>query len=318
MFERVIIMSENSGIHLESPDPLSILLSRLELKAQVFANGDYCGAWAVDTSGSKKIPFHIIGSGNAWLHFKDDEPRKLCSGDLVIFPNDDSHIMANSPTPPCADSINAGSTSPISADEPITNMVCGYFEFRNPSIFPLLDTLPSAVVLESNNSSSGELIKVLVNFMIKELCHERPGHYSVIDQMAFLLFIEVLRQQVASQTVGPGLLTALFDPRIGKVLSVIHQQPEHPWTLEVLADTATMSRSNFAQYFRKLLGLTPMKYLSLWRMNEARRLLETSSFSMAQIAERSGYESEAAFRKAFKNILGETPGAIRAQQKQQE
>jgi len=310
-------MTESPNFYLESPDPLSVLLSRLELTAQVFANGDYCGAWAVDTSGTQKMPFHIIGSGDAWLHFKGDEPRKLSSGDLIVFPNDDCHIMANSAIQPAANTINTGSALPTSPNEPITHMVCGYFEFRNPSIFPLLDALPSAVVLKSNNSDSGERVKRLVSFMIKELSDERPGHYAVIDQMAFLLFVEVLRQQVSKQTVSSGLLTALFDPRLGKVLSVIHQQPERPWTLETLADTAAMSRSNFSQYFRKLLGLTPMKYLTMWRMNEARILLRTSALSMAQIAERSGYESEVAFRKAFKKLLGETPGAIRSQQKQQ-
>ncbi|MFT6221987.1 MAG: AraC-like DNA-binding protein [Candidatus Endobugula sp.] len=316
MTEKAIIMSESPDVYRENPDPLSILLSRLELTAQVFAESEYCGSWAVDTSGKKKIPFHLIGSGEAWLHFKDDKPRKLSSGDLVVFPNDDSHIIANSPTPPCAESINTGSESPTNADEPITHMVCGHFEFRNPSIFPLLDALPSAAVLESNNSNGGDLIKLLVNFMIKEICDERPGHYTVIDQMAFLLFIEVIRQQVANQSVESGLLVALFDTRLGKVMSVIHQQPEHPWTLEILADTAAMSRSNFSQYFRKVLGITPMKYLTLWRMNDARRLLQTSSFSIAKIAERSGYESEVAFRKAFKNIVGSTPGSIRIQQKQ--
>ncbi len=308
-------MSESPGFYLETPDPLSILLSRLELTAQVFANGDYCGAWAVDTSGTKKIPFHIIGSGDAWLHFKDQPPRKLSSGDLAVFPHDNSHILAGSSAKPPADTINASTASPKSNGAPVTHMVCGYFEFRNPSIFPLLDALPSVVVLESNNSKNGDLSRILVSFMIKELTDERPGHYSVIDQMAFLLFIEVLRQQVTNQAVTSGLLAALFDPRLSKVLSIIHQKPEQPWTLDTMADTAGMSRSNFSQYFRKSLGLTPMKYLSLWRMNEARRLLKTTSFSMAQIAERSGYESEVAFRKAFKNILGVTPGAIRAQQR---
>jgi AraC family transcriptional activator of mtrCDE len=278
-------MSESPDFYLRTPDPLSTLLSSLELTAQVFANGDYCGAWAVDTSGTKKIPFHIIGSGAAWLHFQDNPPRELSSGDIVIFPNDDSHLMASSSKRPTTDNINAGSHSSSDDAKPITQMICGYFEFRSPNIFPLLDALPSAVVLESKDNNSGELIKVLVNFMLKELSRARPGHYSAIDQMAFLLFIEVLRQQVDSQTISSGLIAALFDARLGQVLNAIHQQPEHPWTLDMLADIATMSRSNFALYFRKILGLTPMKYMTLWRMNEARKLLKTTSFSVAQIAE---------------------------------
>ena len=150
--------------------------------------------------------------------------------------------------------------------------------------------------------------------MLNELKLSRPGFYTAIDQMAFLMFVEVLRKQMEFGEIEQGLLSALFDNRLGRALNAIHQSPDDQWTLETLAEQALMSRSGFADAFSKTVGVTPMKYLSKWRMSEARRLLKTTTLSVAQIAEKSGYETEAAFRKAYKNIMGEPPGEARAKQ----
>ena len=303
-------MAEVSNIYLDQPDPLSVLLTRLDLKAEVYVNGDFCGTWAVDTAGSKRIPFHLIGSGKAWLHFEDKQAQDLNNHDLVIFPHDSHHIISNSEQKPSADIVNA----PFAEEGEVTNMICGFFEFRNPAVFPLLDALPKVIVLKPETSDNGERIKFLISLMLSELKSAKPGFYTAIDQMAFLIFVEVLRVQMELGELQQGLLTALFDKRLGKALNAIHQQPESPWTLESLAEEALMSRSGFADAFSKRVGLTPMKYLTKWRMSEARRLLKTSKLSVAQIAEKSGYETEAAFRKAYKNIMGEPPGEAHAKQ----
>jgi AraC-like DNA-binding protein len=303
-------MSENPNIYLSDPDPLSVLLTRLDLKAEVYVNGDFCGAWAVDTGGSKRIPFHLIGSGSAWLHFDGQESQQLTSNDLVIFPNDAHHVISHSKTKPALEQVNA----PMSNDGDITHMVCGFFEFRNPVLFPVLEALPQVVVIKPEAEPSGRNIEFLIQQMLNELKHERPGFYIAIDQMAFLIFIEVLRQQMEVKTLEKGLLSALFDPKLGKALNAIHQRPEFSWTLERLAEEAFMSRSTFADVFSKAIGLTPMKYLTKWRMTQARHLLKTTQLSVAQIAERSGYDSEAAFRKAYRNTIGEPPGVARSNQ----
>lgn len=303
-------MADAANIYLDQPDPLSVLLTRLDLKAEVYVNGDFCGTWAVDTAGSKRIPFHLIGSGHAWLHFDGQQPKQLSTHDLVLFPHDSHHIIASSEHKPNAELVNA----PLSSEGEVTNMICGFFEFRNPALFPLLDALPNAIVLQSQLSDSSERVEFLISLMLKELKQARPGFYTAIDQMAFLIFVEVLRMQMESGELEQGLLTALFDPRLGKALNVIHQKPEQPWTLESLAQQALMSRSGFASSFSKTVGLTPMKYLSRWRMSQAKRLLQHSQLSVAQIATQSGYETEAAFRKAYRNIMGEPPGEARAKQ----
>jgi AraC-like DNA-binding protein len=301
-------MSKSPNIYLNDPDPVSVLLTRLDLKAEVYVNGDFCGTWAVDTGGSKRIPFHLIGSGTAWLHFEGKEPQRLTTHDLVVFPHDAHHVISNSRTKPVPEQVNA----PFNNEGEATNMICGFFEFHNPVLFPVLASLPQVVVLKSEAEQAGKRIEFLINQMLSELHHERPGFYTAIDQMAFLIFIEVLRQQMESGALKQGLLGALFDARLGKALNAIHQYPESPWTLDLLAEKAFMSRSTFADVFSKIVGLTPMKYLTKWRMNQARHLLQTTQLSVSQIADKSGYESEPAFRKAYRNTWGEPPGAVRS------
>ncbi|MEC8327454.1 MAG: AraC family transcriptional regulator [Pseudomonadota bacterium] len=298
-------MSESPNIYLNDPDPLSVLLKRLSLNAEVYVNGDFCGTWAVDTSGSRRIPFHLIGKGEAWLHM-GDEKHKLNARDLVIFPHDHQHIIANSAATPQPHLINA----PMSNDGETTNMVCGFFEFKNTLINPLLDAMPSVIHLPATPNNSKAL--ALIDLMIVELSESRAGCYTVVDQLAYLLFVEVLRVQVESNKLQSGLLVALFDSRIGSALNAIHQQPEHHWNLAQLAEKAAMSRSNFADKFSKLVGSSPMNYLIKWRMINARKLLITSDLTIAQIAEQSGYESEAAFRKAYKQHQGHAPGSVRS------
>ena len=149
------------------------------------------------------------------------------------------------------------------------------------------------------------------------MADKRLGSYAAIDEIAFLMFVELLRAQVESGRINEGLLRALFDTRLGKVLNLIHQYPERPWDIESLAAQANMSRSSFSEQFSREVGLSPVKYLTSWRMTEARRLLTSTALSVAQVAEKSGYDSEAAFRKAFKSTLGETPGAVRAASRRQ-
>ena len=300
-------MSESPNIYLDDPDPLSQLLSRLALSAEVYVNGDFCGTWAVDTGGSRRIPFHLIGGGEAWLHFESEPPQQLSERDLVLFPRDAHHIVSNDDKRPPEDTVNTAMTN----DGATTHMVCGFFEFRNALAYPLLDALPEAVVLRASDNQQARHLQWLIDCMLRELKEAKPGCYTVVDRLAYLLFIEILRQQVASNVLEKGLLVALFDTRIGRALSAVHQQPTTEWTLEALAEKAAMSRSSFAERFARITGTTPVKYVTLWRMAEARSLLATTDLSTAQIAERSGYESEAAFRKAFKKMQGETPGEVR-------
>jgi AraC family transcriptional activator of mtrCDE len=301
-------MSNSPNFELDNPDALSSVLSQLQLTAEVYSEGDFCGAWALDTSGSRRIPFHLIGKGEAWLHIEGQVVRPLSSGDLVLFPRDCKHVIASTGEAPTAALINV---EPVSDSGPITNMVCGFFEFKNQAAWPLLNSLPAVIVMDLSDQSVSSTIRSLIDLMIAELTRRAPGYYTVINQLAYLLFIQVLRQQIQLGLVDSGLLAALFDRKISSALGAIHNNPQHAWSLESLAKEAAMGRSSFARHFNDLAGLPPMQYLTAWRMQLAKKLLETTRYSILDIAQRCGYESEAAFRKAFKKNMGVPPGKIR-------
>ena len=301
-------MSNSPNIFLNNPDALSSVLSRLDLKADVYVNGDFCGAWAMDTSGSRRIPFHLVGRGEAWLHLEGEPAQLLSSGDLVLFPRDDRHIIAHSSKAPPLERVNAEMEV---VDGPVTQLICGSFEFRNKAAWPLLDSLAPVIVLDLSDMCSTPAARTLINLMVGELNQAAPGYYAAVNHLALLLFVQVIRQQIDAGQVDSGLLAALFDPRISRALGAIHNRPEEHWTLESLAREAAMGRSSFARQFNELTGIPPMQYLAIWRMQEARSLLETTRISVAEIAERCGYESEAAFRKAFRKITGQPPGTVR-------
>lgn len=297
------------GNYLNPPDQLSALLGNLELTARMSVAGEFCGRWALDSGGSRQIPFHVLGSGEAWLHVDDAAPRRLSAGDLVVFTRDQHHVISGDREPAETVSMASGSEQ----DGAITTLVCGFFGFGDRRLLlPLLDSLPPVIVLGGHGGPKGSQLSGLVNLILGELANRRPGFQTCIDQLGLLLFIETVREIVAQQQLGTGLLTGLFDRRLGPVLAAMHARPAAAWTLDRLAGLAAMSRSSFVDRFRRKLGLPPMKYLALWRMSEARRLLRRTDQSMAAIAEATGYQSEPAFRKAFRTIVGVPPGSYRA------
>ena len=303
-------MSDHPGSYLDNTDSLSSALSSLRLSAEVYANGDYCGQWAVDTSGSRRMPFHLIGRGEAWLHIDDAAPRRLSAGDLVVFPHDQRHIIASSAVKPAPELINAG-TDTAPGHGPVTHMICGFFDIHSRTTWPLLDSLAPVIVLDVSDLSSTPTIRTLADLIISELNRQAPGFYAAINQLAYLLFIQIIRHQIAAGKIDSGPLVAMFDHRIGKALAVIHNYPNKRWTLATLAAEAIMGRSSFAKRFNELTGSPPMQYLTAWRMQQATQLIAERKLSIAEIAERCGYESEAAFRKGFKKVTGKTPGSVR-------
>jgi len=301
-------MSDRPSVFLDNPDALSAVMKQLGLSANVYVSGEFCGAWAVDTSGSRKMPFHLISRGEAWLHFPEREPVRMSEGNLILFPHDNQHVIASSNEAPEPDKVNS-ELEP--ADGTGTHMICGFFEFKNKTAWPLLDSFPDLLVLDMDTLGKASYLRNIIELLVAELNSEEPGMYAAIENLAHLLFTQIIRQQIHAGSLQSGLLYALFDSKISKALSAIHNQPEASWSLDSLAATCALSRSAFAQKFQDLVGMSAMKYLTHWRMQQATQMLMSSQLSIAEIAERCGYESEPAFRKAFRNTTGNTPGSIR-------
>ena len=293
----------------EEADALSSILKRLRLSAGLFTEAAFCGAWAIDTSGERMATFHLIQSGDSWLQQEDGPPRRLRPGDFVMFPRDAKHLITSGETLP--DSVVVNEYPEYDPDLPITEMLCGYFEFRSRMIWPILDSLPDVLVIDLHQSPLSES-RALLQLLIGEAKSAHPGRSAVIDLLVEVLFVHALRSQVASGVSG-GLLKLFAEPKLGKALSRMHADPGHNWSVASLASVAGMSRASFSQKFKDAVDDSPMNYLGKWRMQVAIEALTASDQPVAQIAEDVGYGSEAAFRHAFKNIVGDTPGNVRRQ-----
>ncbi|MBI1194909.1 MAG: helix-turn-helix domain-containing protein [Gammaproteobacteria bacterium] len=295
-------------------DVLSDILRTLHLRAEVFLHACFRGDWAVDTSGERRATFHMVARGGCWLHMPDGrEPVALAGGDLVVFPHDAMHTLSNSEYAPAADFPRNQLPAPDVAG-PAVNLICGYFEFERHSWNPLLESLPDVIVIRNEASAAVPLMDTLGRFLYYEVDSEHIGGSLLIDKLSEILFVLVVRSHIKDGNDN-GFIGALADAQIGKALSKMHEAPSHAWTVESLAKAAGMSRSVFAERFSRLAGMSPMQYLTRWRMTQANELFLTTEKSVAQVAERCGYQSEVAFAKAFKKQFGYGPGRARREKR---
>jgi AraC-like DNA-binding protein len=264
----------------------------------------------VDTSGERRAPFHLVTRGTGWLHQPGAAPQLMTTGDLVVFPRDSAHALSSSEAGPPYPQVNQPVEDPAELTEPVTSLLCGYFSFDRRAAAPLLDGLPGSIVLHLHDAARHQNTGSLVQLWMSEAATQAPGCDAAIDQLAYVVFIHVLREQLARGAIR-GPLRALADARLGPVLNRIHAEPGSIGSVEAMAAIASMSRSAFADRFKKVVGLTPGRYLGHWRMQLAIELLIDSDLPIASIAERCGYESEVAFRKAFRQNVGAPPGQVR-------
>ena len=292
---------------VEFGDTLSDWLRRVNFRAEVFFRAEYCGRWAVDTSGSNNVPFHLVSQGEGWLHDDSNAPKQLLPGHLVFFPHDQSHILSATAERPQPEAVNPA--SPALVEGPATRLVCGYFLLDRLLAAPLLAGLPSTIVLNlANAPSSGA--RDLVHLLMREAAEKRPGSDVAVDRLAELVFIEALRTEGEAGRLS-GVFNALGDSRLGPVLATIHRDPGEALRLEDMAAASSLSESAFIQRFKKSVGMTPGQYVRHWRMQIAARALRETRRSMTDIANSVGYDSEVAFRKAFRAYFEQSPGAYR-------
>lgn len=292
-------------------DALTPVLRQLRLRTNIFLHADFCDVWAVDTSGQKKATFHVVAHGDCWLHFADGEaPILLRAGDLLVLPRDKPHRISSEPTPPGPDvPLNRPAVDEHAAGS--TGLICGYFEFESRAWNPIIEALPEAIVLHRSQDSGTESIDTLIRLMIDEAGNAQSGADVMLDRLGDALFILVVRAVMRHESLDPGYLAALADRKLALAFHAMHADPSHPWTLDTLGQAAGMSRAAFASRFHQKVGMTPLNYLTRWRMQLAREWLNDPNLAMIDIAERIGYASEPAFSRAFKREFGLTPGASR-------
>lgn len=313
-------------------DPITDMFKTMHLRAVVHARLEATAPWGLmHASGevnthahSLPVPpselafFGMISRGNCWLTMEGiADPIPLTGGDCFLLTPGSTYALRDSPDSstrtfceaPRPDSCNVirygGGGAP-------TTIISGWMCFDKPMLKPVTQLLPKLILIKAEQARTLALHTTL-QLLASEMSEPVPGSEVVANRLAEVLFIQALRAHIASggESCNRGWLRAIFDPQIGAALKSMHDAVDHPWTVESLAEAAGMSRSAFALRFKELLGQTPLEYLTEWRMQKAVQLLQQQDKKLFEIAKSVGYDSDAAFSKAFKRVLGVTPGEHR-------
>jgi len=307
-------------------DPLSDLLRIVRLDGAYFYGVQAREPWSAEALPAKElsprimpasdhlISYHILREGRCYAWLVGGQPVELIGGDVIVFPHGDAHVVASEPglrgdlqtTVPSTFpfTMSRGDEGPLGA-----SLFCGFLGCDRRPFNPLLAALPAQIHMRGMSNA-------WLGAFIDQTTHEsRGGHAgadSVLTRLAELMFIDVLRRHLEELPPGQsGWLAGLRDDVVGQSLTLLHSRPGHPWTLGELARESATSRSILAKRFTDLVGQPPMQYLAQWRMQVAANLLNEGRSKVAAVAAEVGYDSEAAFSRAFKKATGLAPGAWR-------
>ncbi len=312
-------------------DALSQTLRVVRLVGAIFINAKFTAPWCyrsppavtaaplLEPGAERVVIFHLITEGECYVELDDEPPVRLAAGDVVLFPEGDAHVMSSRPGVPPA---KGARLDQVLARRPrqlvyggggaATRLVCGYLACDARLARLLLAGLPKLLKVNVRGSNAGVWLEASVRYALAEARSPRPGGEGVLAKLAEVLFIEVLRLYMNGDSSGrTGWLTGVQDRIVGASLNALHARPAHAWTLEELARAAGTSRSVLAERFLKLVGSTPMQYLTQWRMLLAANLLCGTNAPLARIAEDVGYQTDTAFSRAFRREFGAPPAAWR-------
>lgn len=308
-------------------DALTEVLNSVRVRSTVYCPIEIGAPWGLNIAEESGAPFFILTKGSAFLVIEDLKiRRRMNAGDFIIITKKCVCKVSDSPqseiidlqewlrrNPPRPDG-----TFKVEGKGEITNFIGGTFFVENHESHPLLKVLPTFLHFSATagrNGENGNMVgwfETTLDFISSEASARQPGSETIITRLSDILFIQAVRAY--ANTVSdeePNWFAAATDPQIGEAIANIHRTPQSPWTVGQLAIPSGMSRSAFANRFTKLVGEPPLRYLSRWRMHKAIEMILENRLTTAEIAFLVGYESEAAFRKAFKKWNGQGPGAYR-------
>lgn len=328
-----------------SGDVLSDLLRAVRLRGALFYSIHGSDPWmagaprsrdlipAIMPAAEHLIEFHGVAKGSCWATVDGLPPVRLEEGDVILFPQGDPHTISSAPglAPESVDlgvyfaprppqlpyslraDAHGGMVARLDGGGPAEcRVVCGFLGCDARPFNPLLASLPRMLHLPGLASGGSSWIGQFMQTAVEESNRRRPGGEAVLERVSELMFVEALRRYVDGLPPGQkGWLAGMRDPGVGRALSLLHARPAEHWTTEQLGEQAGMSRSVLHERFVDLIGQPPMQYLARWRMQLATARLRDTDAKLVEIAIDVGYESEAAFSRAFKRELGASPGAWR-------
>lgn len=324
----------------QTPDPtagplqpgtelLADVLRRIHLASAVFLRGEFSEPWGfvsadagtlcqlLQPQADRLVLFHAVVQGSFTITLATGESATAHAGDAVVLPYCDLHTMgspADTPTVPIATLVPA----PPWTEMPVvsiegggarTRILCGYLHCTDLLFNPLLRTLPRLILVRPGTEQAGQWREATLRYAVDQGSGTVGGLSPLLARLPEMVLVDCLRQYALDlPPERTGWLAALRDPVLARALMLLHARPADPWTVDSLAQKAAASRSVLADRFAQTLEVSPMRYLTQWRMQLAADLLRTEPrLGMAEIADRVGYESEAAFSRAFKRCIGEAP-----------
>jgi AraC-like DNA-binding protein len=305
------------------PDPLGEALHTLRMDGAFYCRSELTAPWGLTLPPmAGYLWFHVVTDGRVLLETGDSHARWLQPGDLALVPHGEGHRLRSEPGVPVPGILELEREQPSDRYEILrhggsgapTTLICGAVRFDHPAARNLVGILPDTILIEASDTPRASWMQSVFRLMAVEAREFQPGGEAVITRLADILVIQAIRAWIdtapAAQT---GWLGALQDRQIGRALALIHRDPARAWTVAALADELAMSRSAFAARFTELVREPVMQYLTRWRMQVALSALEAEGATVAELAARLGYRSEAAFARAFKRVIGTPPGAVRRQ-----
>ncbi len=328
-----------------SQDPLSDVLRSVRLRGAVFYYVSYGDQWVAEAPPAREIAdavmpgaehvleYHFVARGSGWAATDGESPARLATGDIIMFPQGNAHVMSSAPglraPPDDSDWIFATRNdpkpipvafhrgvlrpgAPLPAEEARNVVVCGFIGCDLRPFNPLISALPRMLHLPAGGV--GDWVRGVLHQAVGESRARRPGSEAVLERVSEMVFVDAARRYLdALPEDASGWLAGLRDRLVGKALTLLHDRPGDPWTVDELGKQVGLSRSAMHERFVQFIRQPPMQYLANWRMQIASRLLLTTNANVASIALDVGYDSEAAFARAFKRATGLPPAAWRRQ-----
>jgi AraC family transcriptional regulator, alkane utilization regulator len=302
-------------------DVVSEVLRSLRVRSTVWCRSQLRAPWGFGTDARGAAAFHVVTAGCCWLQVEGDAAqRRLDAGDLVVLPTGRRHWLRDDPATPAPALERLLARHPLDGHRRLrgggsgsrTDLLCGGFALEGGDAHPLLAVLPPVIHVRGVRGRPLPWVAATLWQVGAETDATAPGSEAVVGRLADALLTQALRVAVAElDATDGGQVRALRDPHIAAAVRLIHGQPQRPWTVGELAAEVALSRSAFAARFRELVGEPPMRYLIRARLAHAAGLLHTTDVGLAEIARRTGYESEFSFGRAFKRAFGVAPGAYR-------
>ena len=302
-------------------DPLGEALHFLRMTGSFYCRSEFTAPWGLALPTMKGcLMFHVVMSGRCWIEVDGADRCLLQPGDLALVPHGEGHRLTSEPGILAARLFDLPREQVSERYEILrhggggaaTSVICGAVRFDHPAAHHLITLLPATITIDASSAHHAEWIQSTLRFIAAEARELRPGGETVITRLADILVIQAIRAWIEQDSAGQtGWLGALKDKQIGHAIALIHRDPARAWTLASLAAEVAMSRSAFAARFTELVGVPAMHYVARWRMHVALSSLKEHGAGIGELASRLGYQSEAAFSRAFKRLIGVSPGAVR-------